>query len=104
MCVSSLRQLKGVLVVGAKDCQGGNWWDKVGKGVGRHRGEERGMMLVCYLAGSGDRATEKDVQLFPLYFEVWGISKCPESYISLAIISLFGASIGPLSYRRFSPV
>ncbi|GJT69175.1 hypothetical protein Tco_1028461 [Tanacetum coccineum] len=30
---------------GAKDCQGGNWWDKVGKGVGRHRGEERGMMF-----------------------------------------------------------
>ncbi|GJQ89113.1 hypothetical protein Tco_0000252 [Tanacetum coccineum] len=30
-------------------------WDKVGKGIGRHRGEEKGMMLVCYLAGSGDR-------------------------------------------------
>ncbi|GKA46779.1 hypothetical protein Tco_0739662 [Tanacetum coccineum] len=37
-------------------------WDKVGKGIGRHRGEERGMMLVCYLAGSGDRITEEDIQ------------------------------------------
>ncbi|GKC09182.1 putative retrotransposon gag domain, aspartic peptidase domain protein [Tanacetum coccineum] len=54
------------------DCQGGNRGrDK----VGRHRGEERGTVLGCYLAGSGDRATEKDVQLFPLYFEVWGMSR-----------------------------
>ncbi|GKC68930.1 hypothetical protein Tco_1114813, partial [Tanacetum coccineum] len=44
---------------GVKDCQGDNWWDKVGKGIGRHRGEERGMMLVCYLAGSGDRTLKE---------------------------------------------
>ncbi|GKC41643.1 hypothetical protein Tco_1059365, partial [Tanacetum coccineum] len=76
---------------GAKDFQGGNWWDKVGKGIGRHRGEERGMMLVCYLAGSGDRATEKDVQLFPLYSEVWGMSrKVPESYTLYCKFSPYG--------------
>ncbi|GJV40696.1 retrovirus-related pol polyprotein from transposon TNT 1-94 [Tanacetum coccineum] len=34
-------------------------WDKVGKDIGRHRGEERGMMLVCYLAGSGDRTLKE---------------------------------------------
>ncbi|GJV50319.1 hypothetical protein Tco_1440531, partial [Tanacetum coccineum] len=47
--------------------------DKVGKGVGRHRGEERGMMLVCYLAGSGDR-TLKEMYSVPapnLKFGKW---------------------------------
>ncbi|GJR75022.1 putative reverse transcriptase domain-containing protein [Tanacetum coccineum] len=40
----------------AKDCQGGN---KGRDKVGRQGGEERGTILVCYLAGSGDRATKE---------------------------------------------
>ncbi|GJU71459.1 ribonuclease H-like domain-containing protein [Tanacetum coccineum] len=49
----------------AKDCQGGNWWDK----VGRQGGEERGTVSWCILAGSEDRTTEGDVQLFLLYLK-----------------------------------
>ncbi|GJT87226.1 hypothetical protein Tco_1068943 [Tanacetum coccineum] len=40
----------------AKDCQGGN---KGRDKVGRQGGEEKGTVLVCYLAGSGDRATKE---------------------------------------------
>ncbi|GJZ81514.1 hypothetical protein Tco_0646508 [Tanacetum coccineum] len=49
--------------------------DKVGKGVGRHRGYERGMMLVCYLAGSGDRTLKKMYSVPEFYFEVWEMSR-----------------------------
>ncbi|GJU61057.1 hypothetical protein Tco_1238823 [Tanacetum coccineum] len=56
--------------------------DKVGKGVGRHRGDERGMMLVCYLAGSGDRTLKKMYSVPEFYFEVWEMSRIvPEGYI-----------------------
>ncbi|GJS52318.1 hypothetical protein Tco_0625680 [Tanacetum coccineum] len=55
----------------AKDCQGGN---KGRDKVGRQGGEERGTVLVCYLAGSGDRAT-KEMYSVPALFEVWEIGK-----------------------------
>ncbi|GKB97091.1 hypothetical protein Tco_0983228 [Tanacetum coccineum] len=63
----------------AKDCQGGN---KGRDEVGRQGGEEKGTMLVCYLAGSGDRAHEGDVQLFPLYLKFGDMARMvPESVI-----------------------
>ncbi|GJZ86833.1 zf-CCHC domain-containing protein [Tanacetum coccineum] len=37
----------------ARDCQGGNWGDKVCRGVGRHRGEERGGMF-CLVVKTGN--------------------------------------------------
>ncbi|GJT85984.1 2-oxoglutarate (2OG) and Fe(II)-dependent oxygenase superfamily protein [Tanacetum coccineum] len=43
----------------AKDCQGGFWWDKVCKGVGRHRGEERGI-VSCLVVRTGHNL--EDVQ------------------------------------------
>ncbi|GJS30195.1 hypothetical protein Tco_0490815 [Tanacetum coccineum] len=69
-------------------------WDKVGKGIGRHRGEERGMMLVCYLAGSGDR-TLKEMYSVPapnLKFGKWQERplKRFSSYIGIALLTTMG--------------
>ncbi|GJZ15110.1 hypothetical protein Tco_0550787 [Tanacetum coccineum] len=36
----------------SKDCQGGFWWDKVCIVVGRHRGEERGI-VSCLVVRTG---------------------------------------------------
>ncbi|GJT85965.1 RNA-directed DNA polymerase [Tanacetum coccineum] len=55
----------------AKDCQGGNWWDK----DGRQGGEERGTVSWCILASSEDRTTKGDAHLFPLYLKVWEMGK-----------------------------
>ncbi|GKC35841.1 hypothetical protein Tco_1048225 [Tanacetum coccineum] len=52
----------------ALDCQGVMWWDK----VGRQGGEERGTISWCILAGSEDRTTKGDVQLFAPYLKVLG--------------------------------
>ncbi|GJY79517.1 alpha/beta hydrolases superfamily protein [Tanacetum coccineum] len=46
---------------GAKDCQGGNWWDK----VGRQGGEERGMMS-CLVVRTGHKKMMNSV---PVIFE-----------------------------------
>ncbi|GKA82541.1 hypothetical protein Tco_0789289 [Tanacetum coccineum] len=55
----------------AKDFQGGN---KGRDKVGRQGGEEKGTLLVCYLAGSGDRATKERYSI-PALFEVWEMGK-----------------------------
>ncbi|GJX39595.1 hypothetical protein Tco_0252898 [Tanacetum coccineum] len=63
-CVLSLWELLQPLIFclvlmtnrDAKDCQGGN---KGRDKVGRQGGEERGTVLVCYLAGSGDRTLKE---------------------------------------------
>ncbi|GKC37491.1 hypothetical protein Tco_1049875 [Tanacetum coccineum] len=53
---------------GEWDCQGVMWRDKVCKGVGRHRGEERGM-LSCLVVRTGH--IKEDVQYATLVLDVW---------------------------------
>ncbi|GJW76867.1 hypothetical protein Tco_0138549, partial [Tanacetum coccineum] len=79
----------------AKDCQGGN---KGRDKVVRQGGEERGTVLVCYLAGSGDRAT-KEMYSVPapiLKFGKWQ-ERSLKVYNCLAIIVLVWCIFGPWS-------
>ncbi|GKF40755.1 hypothetical protein Tco_0124097, partial [Tanacetum coccineum] len=56
----------------AKDCQCGN---KGRDKVGRQGGKKGEQCWVVILVGSEDRATERDVQLFPLFLKVWKYGK-----------------------------